>query len=224
MAKDRVRTRYVCQECGAVNPRWMGRCPSCERFNTMVEERVEDRPSAKGVGAAPVGSPLAVKEVAGSSVARMSTGIEEVDRVLGGGIVPKALMLLGGDPGIGKSTLLLQLAGRVGEREPVVYISAEESLEQIRIRAERLGAMPEHLFVMAEDRIEVIEETLADPRWQLAVVDSLQTVYNAEMESAPGSVAQVREVASRLMRVAKARLPIFLVGHVNKEGSLRPVA
>ncbi|MCL4521652.1 MAG: AAA family ATPase [Firmicutes bacterium] len=225
MAKDRAHTRYVCQECGAVSPRWMGRCPSCERFNTMVEERIQDRTSNQSAAANTAGRPpLAVKEVSGERVERLRTGIDEVDRVLGGGIVPGGFMLLGGDPGIGKSTLLLQLAGSVGASEPVIYITAEESLEQIRIRAERLGAMPKNLFVMAEDRIEVIEETLADARFKLAIVDSLQTVYNPEMESAPGSVSQVREVASRLMRVAKAHLPIFLVGHVNKEGSLRPVA
>ena len=224
MPKDRTRTRYVCQECGAVSQRWMGRCPSCEQFNSMVEERVRERGSAKDAGAAAKKPPQAVSEISQERVERIPTGIAEVDRVLGGGIVPKGFMLLGGDPGIGKSTLLLQLAGSVGQREPVIYLTAEESLEQIRLRAERLGAMPPNLFVMAEDRIDAIEEVLEDPRWRLAVVDSLQTVYNPEMESAPGSVSQVREVASRLMRVAKAHLPIFLVGHVNKEGSIRPVA
>ncbi len=223
MAKERARTRYVCQECGAASARWMGRCPSCEQFNSMVEERVEE--ASTGLSAATAARPpMAVKDVVGDRVDRLSTGMSEVDRVLGGGIVPGGFMLLGGDPGIGKSTLLLQLAGSIGQREPVIYITAEESLEQIRIRAGRLGAMPENLYVVAEDRIAAIETILREPRWRLAVVDSLQTVYNPDLESAPGSVAQVREEASRLMRIAKSHLPIFLVGHVNKEGSLRPVA
>jgi DNA repair protein RadA/Sms len=192
----------------------------------MVEERVSEKTGSGGgsrLGAVKK-PPQAVGEVSPERVTRIATGMDEVDRVLGGGIVPGGFILLGGDPGIGKSTLLLQLAGSVGARQPVIYITAEESLEQIRIRAERLGAMPEHLFVLAEDRIDAIEAILADDRWSVAIVDSLQTVYNPEMESAPGSVAQVREVASRLMRIAKSHVPIFLVGHVNKEGSWRPVA
>lgn len=226
MAKDRTRTRYVCRECGAASPRWVGRCPGCEQFNSMVEERIEGAASGSTPGARPHphNTPSPIASVSPERIQRTRTGLDEVDRVLGGGIVPGGFMLLGGDPGIGKSTLLLQLAGSLGRREPVIYITAEESLEQTRIRAERLGAMPEHLFVMAEDRIDVIESVLSDPKWRLGIVDSLQTVYNPDMESAPGSVAQVREVASRLMRVAKAHLPLFLVGHVNKEGSLRPVA
>jgi DNA repair protein RadA/Sms len=223
MAKEREIIRYVCQECGASSPRWMGRCASCETYNSMVEERVSSRSNA-GPGAERPAAPAAISELSGERILRIPTGIGEVDRVLGGGIVPGGFMLLGGDPGIGKSTLLLQLAGSVGAREPVIYITAEESLEQTRIRAERLGAMPKHLFVMAEDRIQAIETVLSDSKWRLAIVDSLQTVYNPELDSAPGSVAQVREVASRLMRIAKAHMPIFLVGHVNKEGSLRPVA
>ncbi len=199
----------------------MGRCPSCGQFNTMVEERMPDKSTPGREASA---APMPIGRVPPQRLQRMSTGIEEVDRVLGGGIVPGGFILLGGDPGIGKSTLLLQLAGSVGNRQPVIYITAEESLEQTRLRASRLGAEASQLFVLAEDRIQAIEAVLEQEQWQLAIVDSLQTVYNPDLESAPGSVAQVREVASRLMRVAKSRLPIFLVGHVNKEGSWRPAA
>ncbi len=201
----------------------MGRCPSCSQFNTMVEELLPAR-SANQTGQASARVPVPIGRVPPQSLQRISTGMDEVDRVLGGGIVPGGFILLGGDPGIGKSTLLLQLAGSVGRRQPVIYITAEESLEQTRIRASRLGAESPQLFVLAEERIQAIESVLAEDQWQLAIVDSLQTVYNPDLESAPGSVAQVREVASRLMRVAKSRLPIFLVGHVNKEGSWRPAA
>ncbi|MCY0879267.1 MAG: AAA family ATPase [Firmicutes bacterium] len=189
----------------------------------MVEERVptekREAPSAPRAR-----GPVRLKEVAGDPLARESTGIPEVDRVLGGGMVPGALMLLGGDPGIGKSTLLLQIAAEVSQRGPVLYVTAEESEGQTRLRAERLGVGDAELFLLAEGDIHAIAGAIRDGQWRLAVVDSLQTVYNPELESAPGSVAQVRDVAAKLMRVAKEGCPVFLVGHVNKEGSMRPAA
>ncbi|MCY0880410.1 MAG: AAA family ATPase, partial [Firmicutes bacterium] len=155
---------------------------------------------------------------------RFSTGVDEVDRVLGGGVVPDAFVLLGGDPGIGKSTLLLQIAAHVAQTGPVLYISAEESVEQTTLRARRLGALQDNLFLYSGSDLDAVEQALTSRPWKFAVVDSLQTVYDSALESAPGSVAQVRAVASRLMRIAKNGCPLFLVGHVNKEGSMRPVA
>lgn len=218
----RERSRYACQACGAQSPRWMGRCPGCGEFGTMIEERIGEATAGRPSG--PASRPTAIEAIADEAVPRLHTGVGELDRVLGGGIVPGALMLLGGDPGIGKSTLLLQLASQVGKSHPVIYVTAEESLAQVSLRAKRLNALAPKLSVLAEDHLDRVEEALLGERWALGIVDSLQTVYHPELESAPGSVAQVREVASRLMRVAKERLPLFLVGHVNKEGSMRPVA
>lgn len=186
----------------------------------MVEETIGGATGSD----APKREPVKMQEVTTEPVRRTSTGIAEVDRVLGGGIVPGAFVLLGGDPGIGKSTLLLEIAAHVSRTGPVLYVTAEESELQTRLRAERLGATTENLFLLAEGDVRTMVEALASRPWQMAVVDSLQTAYNPELESAPGSVAQVREVASKLMRVAKQGCPIFLVGHVNKEGSKRPAA
>lgn len=218
----REKSRYACQACGTQSARWMGRCPGCGEFGTMVEERSGEGKPRRIQD--PASRPTAIEAVSDEVVPRIRTGIGEVDRVLGGGVVPGSLMLLGGDPGIGKSTLLLQLASRVGKSLPVLYVTAEESVAQVSLRARRLNALAPKLSVLAEDRLDRVEEALTDADWGLGIVDSLQTVYNPDLESAPGSVAQVREVAGRLMRVAKDRLPLFLVGHVNKEGSMRPVA
>jgi DNA repair protein RadA/Sms len=214
----RERHEFRCQECGAASPRWMGRCPGCGSYNTMVEERVapaSSRASVRVVGAEPL------YQVDTEPAVRVSTGILEVDRILGGGVVPGALLLLGGDPGIGKSTLMLQVAAGMSRTGAVLYVSAEESSAQVRLRAERLGARDEHLFLLADGRLDEIERAIGDRPWRLVVVDSLQTVWDPALESAPGSVSQVREVAARVMRQAKATgVPVFLIGHVNKEGSL----
>lgn len=188
----------------------------------MVEE-VVDSPSASR-SKKNSRDPVQLSQVSTDPIARQSTGILEVDRVLGGGIVPGAFVLLGGDPGIGKSTLLLQIAAHVSQSGPVLYVTAEESEAQTRIRAERLGVNSENLFLLAEGDVHTITEAMKAKPWLMTVVDSLQTAYNPELESAPGSVAQVRDVASQLMRVAKQGCPVFLVGHVNKEGSKRPAA
>lgn len=220
------RQRYCCQECGTTSPRWLGRCPGCGQYNTMVEERVS-APAAKSRHArTPSAKAQPVSAIQPERLKRLSSGLEDVDRVLGGGIVPGALILLGGDPGIGKSTLLLQIAGRLARSgdKPVLYITAEESAEQTRIRADRLGLSSPRLFLLAEDNLDDILAELEGGSWSVAIVDSLQTVYDPELESAPGSVSQVRAVTTRLMRLAKSACPVFLVGHVNKEGSMRPVA
>ncbi len=208
-----------------MSPRWLGRCPGCGGFNTMVEEVVETRPGSAAV-ASTSSKPVRLVDVPSDSVTRISTGIPEVDRVLGGGVVPGALMLLGGDPGIGKSTLMLQLAAHVAQGGPVLYVSAEESLAQTRLRMERIiPDAPAEVHLLADGRLDLLEAALLATPWRLVIVDSLQTVYDPEAESAPGSVSQVRQVASRLLRYAKAQdVPVFLVGHVNKEGSGRPRA
>jgi DNA repair protein RadA/Sms len=192
----------------------------------MQEEIVKEQ-SAPTAGP-PAREPVALNRIQTETVSRFSSGLPEVDRVLGGGIVPGSFALLGGDPGIGKSTLLLQIAAFTSQSGPVLYVTAEESASQTRLRAERLQTAGDNLFVLAEGDINRIVQAITARRWRLVVVDSLQTVFNPGLESAPGSVGQVRDVASRLMRVAKGEesqeCPIFLVGHVTKEGSLRPVA
>ncbi len=172
----------------------------------------------------PGDGPVPIATVESESVERISTGILQVDRVLGGGMVPNGYFLLGGDPGIGKSTLLLQIASYVSLGGAVLYVTAEESRAQTRMRASRLGELPQQLYIMAEGNVERIEQAIREKHWKLVVVDSLQTVYDPEIESAPGSVGQVRGIAARLMRIAKEVCPIFLVGHVNKEGSMRPAS
>jgi len=217
---------FVCQECGAQSPKWLGRCPDCGAWNTFVEERPVD--ASPGAGAhryATAGSTSGARRYADIRVehhARLSTAIDEFDRVLGGGIVPGSLVLLGGEPGIGKSTLLLQAAANVARTVgPVLYSSGEESEHQVKSRGERLGVGDAPLFLLAETCLERILEEIARLKPALVVVDSIQTVFSLKFQSAPGSIGQVREAATQLLFTAKAQnLPIFLVGHVTKEGSL----
>ncbi|MBC7083803.1 MAG: DNA repair protein RadA [Firmicutes bacterium] len=219
MAKP--RTKYVCHECGYETPRWLGKCPGCGAWGALTEE-VATRPAAASSGGGPVASsPVPITEIESTSEYRFSSGSLELDRVLGGGIVPGSVVLLGGDPGIGKSTLLLQVSNAVSTSFPVLYVSGEESARQIKLRAERLQVRSPGLLVVAEVDVERIEQHIDDVRPGLVVVDSIQTVYTRELESAPGSVSQVRECAGRLLRKAKeAQVPIFLVGHVTKTGVL----
>ncbi len=193
----------------------------------MQEEVVSKSPSPSPSSGKP-SLPVPLNRIEAETISRFESGLPEVDRVLGGGVVPGSFVLLGGDPGIGKSTLLLQIAAFASREGPVLYVTAEESQAQTRLRASRLQTVGDNLFVLAEGDIHQIIAALTSRVWRLAVVDSLQTVFNPELESAPGSVGQVRDVAARLMRVAKRQpeqaCPIFLVGHVTKEGSLRPVA
>jgi len=222
---------YRCQACGFQAGKWYGRCPDCGEFNTMAEERTAApaggfrRGGARAAGAPPGSQPRRLVEVSAGDAARVRTGIAELDRVLGGGVVAGSLILIGGDPGIGKSTLLLQASRALAETAgPVLYVSGEESAAQVKLRADRLApdAPPrEDLYILAETAVEAIETHVAALGPRVLVVDSIQTVYLAELESAPGSVSQVRECGGRLMTLAKARgLAVFLVGHVTKEGAL----
>ncbi|SHF21693.1 DNA repair protein RadA/Sms [Desulfofundulus australicus DSM 11792] len=214
------KTRYCCQECGHCTHSWLGRCPECGAWNSLLEERASGRGQKEGRAAAPV--PLPITQINLDKEERFSTGIGELDRVLGGGVVPASLILLGGDPGIGKSTLLLQVAtGVAGAGRVVLYVTGEESLQQVRMRAIRLGVESSRLYLLAETDIDAVENSIRSLNPALVVVDSIQTMHHVDFGSAPGSVGQVRECTTRLMRLAKEMgVAIFLVGHVTKEGIL----
>ena len=223
MAK--AQTRYVCQQCGSAQAKWMGRCPDCGEWNSLVETIVESRPSrAKRMAltSSTQNQPELLRDVAADGFKRVSLAIDEFDRVLGGGLVPGSLVLIGGDPGIGKSTLLLQAsAGLATAGGPVLYISGEESAQQIKLRAGRLGLTGDGLYLLTETNVDVIMGHIDKLNPRLVVVDSIQTVYLDELNSAAGSVSQVRESAARLMQVAKGRgIPVFLIGHVTKAGAI----
>jgi DNA repair protein RadA/Sms len=222
--KQGAVTRYVCQECGYESPKWLGRCAGCGAWNTMVEEVVTPAPARLGISPGRSGGekPVAITAVEAGDAPRFPTGSGELDRVLGGGIVPGSFVLVGGDPGIGKSTLLLQLAARVATAYgPVLYVTGEESARQVRLRADRLGALSERLYVISETNLDLIEQHTAQLSPVLLIVDSIQTVFRPDLASAPGSVTQVREGAAQLLRLAKSRsTAVFIVGHVTKEGSL----
>lgn len=221
MVRSKIRTVFACAACGAQTPKWMGRCPDCGQWGTLGEEPRATRAAASGPHAA--ARPVSLKDVdAGERTDRLSTRLEELDRVLGGGLVPGSAVLIGGPPGIGKSTLLLQAAHHLAsDRSPILYVSAEESTRQVKMRAERLGVAAERLFLLAETGLERIIAAAEQTRPAVLVVDSLQTVSGASLESAPGTVSQVREVAGRLTAFAKATgCALFLVGHVTKEGAI----
>ena len=218
---------FRCQSCGYQAGKWYGRCPDCGAFNTLAEERVAPPRGGpvgrrRGPGAAPTGTPRRLAEVTTGDVERVRTGISELDRVLGGGVVPGSLVLIGGDPGIGKSTLVLQASGVLARAAgPVLYVSGEESAAQVKLRADRLGLAAPALYLLAETALEAIEAQVETLQPRVLVVDSIQTVYLEALESAPGSVSQVRECGGRLLALAKAGdLAVFLVGHVTKEGAL----
>jgi DNA repair protein RadA/Sms len=223
----KARNVFVCQECGSQSPKWLGRCPDCGAWNSLVEERLAEPATApvgnRYGGLVPGGGGAQLyADVETSTAARLSTGIGELDRVLGGGIVPGSLVLLGGEPGIGKSTLLLQASANVARSiGPVLYSSGEESEHQIKSRGERLGVGRAPLYLLAETCLERILEEMARLRPALVVVDSIQTVFSMKMQSAPGSIGQVREAATQILFAAKSlNVPTFVVGHVTKEGSL----
>jgi len=213
-----VRVYYVCQSCGYRSPRWLGRCPNCDAWNSLAEEVEGPRRRPERRTAQPVPLP----EVSPLPEQRWPTGIGELDRVLGGGFVPGSLVLVGGDPGIGKSTLALQAAYRLAEAgRPVLYVAGEESAQQTRMRAERLGAVSRGVWVVAETDLDAVLASVRKLRPSLVVVDSIQTVYRPDLPSAPGSVGQVRECAAALLQLAKSEgVAVVLVGHVTKEGML----
>ena len=218
----KAKTHFVCQSCGYQAPKWLGRCPGCQEWNTFIEERVieEKVPERDLLGFESEAVPTPVTEIVGEERGRFQIGIGEFDRVLGGGIVFGSVILVGGDPGIGKSTLLLQVMSRLASKgKKVLYISGEESLQQTKMRADRLGVLSEHLFVASETSLEKILQDIQSLRPSTVVVDSIQTIYSSELPSTPGSISQVREASSRLLYLAKhLSIPIFLVGHVTKEG------
>ena len=220
MAK--AKTHFVCQACGYQAPKWLGKCPGCQEWNSFIEERaVEEKvPERDLLGFEAEAVPTSIAEIVGEERGRFQIGIEEFDRVLGGGIVFGSVILVGGDPGIGKSTLLLQMMNRLASKgRKVLYISGEESLQQTKMRADRLGISSEHLFVASETSLEKILQDIQTLRPSTAVVDSIQTIYSSELPSMPGSISQVREASGRLLYLAKhLSIPIFLVGHVTKEG------
>jgi len=222
------RVRHLCTACGAESPKWQGRCPACGEWNTLEEAAPREqsrlvagrvRPAA---GAASVGDALTLDRVSGAEARRRPTGLGECDRVLGGGIVPGSLVLLGGDPGIGKSTLALQLARRAGRPDqPALYCTGEESAAQLAMRAERIGCASAEVAVLPETDLDVLLATVEQRRPPLAVIDSIQTVYDSAVPGVPGSVTQVREAVARLLLCAKASgVPVLVVGHVTKEGAI----
>ncbi|MEA3195291.1 MAG: hypothetical protein QOD26_3624 [Betaproteobacteria bacterium] len=215
----KTKTAYVCSECGAVALQWFGSCPSCGAAGTLSEAAGE-RPGTRGSGRS-AARPVPLEEVEVREVARTSSGIAELDRTLGGGLVPGQVTLLGGDPGIGKSTLLLQCLATLSGSLETVYVSGEESADQIALRARRLALPLKGLRLLSETQLERILATLEAARPRIAVIDSIQTVWSEALQSAPGSVAQVRECAAQLTRYAKrAGTALFLVGHVTKEGAI----
>jgi DNA repair protein RadA/Sms len=219
MSREKVHSRYVCQSCAYESARWVGKCPNCGEWNTFVEEILPGkRHKVRGGGAAKSAGPVPIGSVDIAPEPRSAVGIPEFDRVLGGGIVPGSVVLVGGDPGIGKSTLMMQMASAL--RCVTLYITGEESVGQIKLRAERLAVKPpESLLLLAETDLDVIQAVIAKQPPDLIIVDSIQTMFRPDLESAPGTVSQVREATATFMRIAKASgIPVFLVGHVTKEG------
>jgi DNA repair protein RadA/Sms len=225
-AASREKTVFACAECGQTSPKWLGQCPGCKRWNTLHEEVVarEPRGAPRGWGARPDARPIPLHEVEACDEDRRRTGIGELDRVLGGGVVPGSLVLLGGDPGIGKSTLVLAALDRLARARPdrpVLYVSGEESARQVKLRADRLRAGAENLRLLAETDAERVLQAASALAPAAVAVDSIQTQYLPELQSAPGTVTQIREVTARLMAFAKTtETPVFLVGHVTKDGSI----
>lgn len=221
MAKAK-KSIFFCQNCGHEESKWLGQCPVCRQWNTFVEEKVTAAKTGGQTKSLKEAEVVALSSVQTDREERVCTGIGELDRVLGGGIVPGSLVLVGGDPGIGKSTLLLQVCQRLTERkQKLLYISGEESLKQIKLRADRMGTFTDDLLLLCETNIETIRSVIEKERPSLVVIDSIQTMYSEEVSSAPGSVSQVREATNIFMQIAKGMgISIFIVGHVTKEGTV----
>ncbi|MBE5886061.1 MAG: DNA repair protein RadA [Lachnospiraceae bacterium] len=223
MAKGKEKSVFYCKECGYESAKWMGQCPGCRQWNTMSEEKITV--SSKGSMRASERKEAVLSKMPEISTAkeeRIATGMKELDRVLGGGIVPGSLTLVGGDPGIGKSTILLQTCRFLGSAgHSVLYISGEESLKQIKLRAERIGEFTDEVQLLCETNLDIIEEVLKKVKPEVVIIDSIQTMYSEDVGSAPGSVSQVREATSVLMQIAKGlEISVFIVGHVTKEGTV----
>lgn len=225
MAKEKNKTVFFCQECGYESAKWMGQCPACRAWNSFAEETVSAVKAGREKNAAAAGPksrPAVLNEISMEEESRIPTGIEELDRVLGGGIVTGSLTLVGGDPGIGKSTLLLQMCQRLAHNgRHILYISGEESLRQIKMRAQRIGQFSDTLRLYCETNLTQIESVIENERPQIVIIDSIQTMYNESVGAAPGSVSQVRESTGVLLRLAKGLgISVFIVGHVTKEGTV----
>lgn len=224
MAKS--KTMYVCQQCGYDTPKWVGRCPGCGQWNTMVEEIVQkakdSRQQGLSLGLSDKSVPCPISDVTVEDLPRIFTGSGELDRVLGGGIIPGSMVLIVGDPGIGKSSLTLKVCANTAKMDKrVLYVTGEESIRQVRLRADRLEAIADNLMVVSETNLETIEKHIEDINPEILVIDSIQTVYRPDVQSAPGSVSQVRECAVEILRVAKTKhIAAFIVGHVTKDGTL----
>ena len=215
----RPKTFFTCQQCGFQSPKWLGKCPDCNQWNTLVEEQTQ--PQQGGRALPTPGKPQKMAEISSTAEDRVSCGSAEFDRTLGGGLVPGSLILVGGDPGIGKSTLLLQVIDKLATTATALYVTAEESTRQVKLRGERLGASAENLYLLAETSLEQIRKRVSELKPDYLVIDSIQTIFTNSIESAPGSVSQVRECAGQLMLIAKGEgIPTFLVGHVTKDGSI----
>lgn len=224
----RAKIKFVCQECGYEAPRWLGKCPDCRQWNSLLEV-VESKKSQSHNATSLAGrqsAPMLLKDVTSNGEVRFTTGIKEFNRVLGGGIVPGEMVLIGGDPGIGKSTLLLQMAFLLTQRGiKVLYVTGEESLQQTKLRANRLGLDQGDLYVVAETEVDIVIQHISALKPQVVIVDSIQTMLTTEIGASPGSVSQIRETTARLIQVAKmGGIAMFLVGHVTKEGSIGPAA
>ena len=224
MAK--VKSKYVCQNCGYENPKWLGKCPECLQWNTFVEE-IEEKMTPRQESLAKQASrstsrPVSINSIAPKREERFSTSIPELDRVLGGGVIPGSLVLVGGDPGIGKSTLLLQVSNNVAETgKKVLYISGEESESQIKMRAKRLKISSDNLYIYTENNLAAIELQIAEVEPDMVIVDSIQTMISPEINSAPGTISQIKEGTSKFMKISKSKsISTFIVGHVTKEGAL----
>jgi len=216
---NKPKTVFICQGCGFRSPKWLGRCPACGEWNTFVEE-IEEEAGFEDVS--PAAEPVLYKDIKETAGERLLVGIDDFNKVLGGGIVPGSAVLVGGEPGIGKSTLLLQVSRDLAERgETVLYVSGEESLEQVKLRGSRLGLTDGRLYLLAETNLERILSQADRLRPAVLIVDSIQTSFSAKLSSGPGTISQVREAANRIFRFAKLnQIPVFLVGHITKEGSI----
>ncbi len=215
---------YICNECGYQSPKWLGKCPACNQWNTMVEtlDSPQKSGSVKNLSQkSELNRPKPINEIVHDTDSRFSTGLRELDRVLGGGVVSGELILVGGDPGIGKSTLLLQICENAGKTKKILYVSGEESSSQIKIRAERLGVTTDNLYLLSETDVEIILDAINDTKPDIVIIDSIQTMHIEGITSAAGSVPQVRETTNALMKLAKSmNISMFIVGHVTKDGSL----
>ena len=217
------KTAYVCQECGYDTTKWLGKCPGCGQWNTLVEEVVvPERKGGLSLGLSTASMPIAINEVEIEDMPRFLTGSAELDRVLGGGVIPGSMVLVVGDPGVGKSSLTLKVCANVAKhRGKVLYVTGEESTRQVRMRADRLDAIKQDLLVLSETNLDLIAKNIVAVKPELLVIDSIQTVFKPEIQSAPGSVSQVRESAVELLRIAKINsIAVFVVGHVTKDGVL----